>query len=128
MLLKAARKVIDPKPSGEQRNCPRAKAAISLEAVRLDKPGKPVVSIRCHDISGKGLGFSSPYDFRLNERFVVRFHFANVHDRLVLCRVRHCTALSAQRYKGGVEFVDAVTAQAGNADMPAHWTDKPILP
>jgi len=125
---KFAELFIGPMPSDEQRDSYRVKARMPLQAVLLDEPGNPIVLIMCRDTCSHGMGFFSQRAFRLNERFVVRFHFANDHDRLVLCRVRFCLIRAAQRYQGGVEFLDAVTAQAGSTEMPAHWAHKPILP
>jgi hypothetical protein len=112
----------------EQRDSVRAHAALPLQALLLDEPGAPIVPITCCDTSTHGMGFTCARAFHLHQRFVVHFHFANGHDRLVLCQVRHCAARAAQGYQGGVEFLHAVTVRSGIHKIPDDWVHDELGP
>jgi hypothetical protein len=118
---KVAGTFIDPILLDEQRTSCRVKTALRMEALLLDEPDIPIVPIKCRDASTHGMGFFSQRAFRPDERFVVRFYSSKDGDRLMLCRVRHCIARSAESYQGGAEFLDAVTPQAGSSSIPAAW-------
>lgn len=105
----------------DKRRTPRRQAVLPIEAILLDEPGRPAVPIKSRDLTGRGMGFASPYAFTVGQRLVVKLRLVSGQCDLILGRVRHSATMAKGMYRGGVEFLAVRRMAEGKVTLPEEW-------
>lgn len=104
----------------ERRSEERPALALHLPVALLARPEAPEIKVHIHNLSTRGMRFSSRRPFRPGELLAFRMPTARTQEKLFLCDVIYCQPNLDDTYVVGAEFIEVILLPP-ESPVPPRW-------